>query len=99
MLAKIFMTPFIMDLVWILAATSLAWLIFEKKKPKAEQSNRSALTIGFISWFAFKFWYRGVITTKGATQVDALLVGALFGGITLLICLVIRWILTRKKGG
>ncbi len=93
------MIPFIIDIIWLFFAVSLGWFIFERKKPKEKKSIKSILIIAFISWLVFKTLYRAVITTKGATQVDALLVGTLFGGIILLICVGIKWLFTKKKRG
>jgi len=84
------------DIIWLLFAGGLVWFILERKKPKGKQSATSILIIAFVSWFVFKTLHRAVITSKG-TQVDALLVGALFGGIVLLICICIKWFLTKKK--
>lgn len=90
------MTPFIIDIIWLLFACGLVWFILERKKPKGKQSTASIPIIAFVSWFVFKVFHRAVITSKG-TQVDALLGGALFGGIVLLICIGIKWFLTKKK--
>lgn len=90
------MTPFIIDIMWLLFAGSLVWFIFERKKPKKEQSAKSALIFGFISLFVFKTLHRAVISDKG-TPADALLGGALFGGIILLICIGLKWLVTKKK--
>jgi fructose-specific phosphotransferase system IIC component len=90
------MTPLIVDIIWLLFAGGLVWFIFERKKPKGKQSTTSILIIAFVSWFVFKVLHRAVITSKG-TQVDALLVGALFGGIILVICVGIKWVFTKKK--
>lgn len=84
------------DIIWLLFAVGLEWFILERKKPKGKQSAMSILIIPFISWLVFKTLHRAVITSKG-TQIDALLVGALFGGIVLLICICIKWFLTKKK--
>ena len=85
------MTPLIVDIIWLFFAISLGWFIFERKKPKGKRGYKSIAIIGFISWFGFKLLYRAVITSKG-TQVDALLVGALFGGIMFIICFGIKWL-------
>jgi len=91
------MTSLIVDIIWLLFAISLGWFIFEKKKPKGKRSYKSIAIIGFISWFVFKWLHRAVIMSKG-TQADALLAGTLFGGISFIICVGIKWVLTRKKG-
>jgi uncharacterized BrkB/YihY/UPF0761 family membrane protein len=73
------------------------WMVyFERTRPKEKRSYRSIIIIGFISWFVFLTLHRAVITTKG-TPVDALLVGALFGAATLLICFAIKWFFARNK--
>lgn len=90
------MTPLIVDFIWLFFAISLGWFIFERKKPKGKRSYKSIAIIGFISWFVFKWLHRAVIMSKG-TQADALLVGALFGGVILLICIGIKWFLIKKK--
>jgi len=82
--------------MWLVFASGLVWFIFERKKPKEEQSTKTALIFGFISWFVFKTLHRAVISDKG-TPTDALLAGALFGGIILLICIGIKWLVTKKK--
>jgi TctA family transporter len=90
------MTPFLIDILWLLISVCLGWIVFERSKPKERQSYRSITIIGFISWFVFKTLHRAVITTKG-TPVDALLVGGLFGAATLLICFAIKWFFSRHK--
>jgi len=73
-----------------------SWMVYlEKKKPKEMQSIRSVLIIAFISWFVFKVLHQAVITSKG-THADALFAGTLFGGVILLICIGIKWFVTRK---
>ncbi len=89
------MTPFVADIIWFLFAGGLGWFVLERKKPKGTQSSRSVLIIAFISWLVFKTLHRAVITSKG-THTDALLVGALFGGVILVICIGIKWFLSRK---
>ncbi|MCD6322012.1 MAG: hypothetical protein J7L77_03190 [Clostridiales bacterium] len=93
------MTPFIADIIWLFCAGSFGWFVLERKKPKEKQSAKFILIIAIVSWFVFKALYRAVITTKGATEIDALLVGTLFGGIILLVCVCIKWIFTKKKDG
>lgn len=93
------MTPFIADIIWLFCAGSFGWFVLERKKPKEKQSIKFALIIAFVSWFVFKTLYRAVITTKGVTEIDALLVGTLFGGIILLVCVCIKGIFTKKKDG
>ena len=90
------MTPFVADIIWLLFAIGLGWFIFERKKPKEKKSGKSILIISIISWIFFKTLYRAVKMSNG-TATDALLVGALFGGIFLLICFGIKWFLFRKK--
>ena len=90
------MTPFIVDIIWILFAGGLGWFILERKKPKGKQDAKFITIVAFVSWFVFKILYRGILASKG-TQVDALLGGALFGGIILLICIGIKWYLAKKK--
>jgi len=90
------MAPFIIDIIWLLFANGLGWFIFERKKPKERQSVKSILIISVISWIFFKTFYRAVKMSNG-TATDALLVGAMFGSIFLLICFGIKWFLSRKK--
>jgi hypothetical protein len=89
------MTPFIVDILWLLIAGGLGWFVLERNKPKESQRARSVLIIAFVSWFVFKLLYRAVIASKG-TPADALLAGAVFGGTVLVICIGIKWFLTRK---
>jgi hypothetical protein len=90
------MTPFFVDIIWLFFSVSLGWFIFERTRPKEKRSYRSITIIGFISWFVFKTLHRAVISDKG-TSVAALLVGALFGAATLLICFAIKWFFARNK--
>jgi len=91
------MRPLIVDIIWLFLSISLGWLIFERKKPKEKRSYNSITIIGFISWLVFLTLHRAVIQSRG-TQVDALLVGTLFGGVFLLICFAGKWLLAKKKG-
>lgn len=90
------MTPFIVDIVWLLFGGGLTWLIVERKKLKRKQSTRAVLIITLASWFVFKLFHRAVIASKG-TPADALLAGVLFGGAILAICIGIKCFLNRKE--
>ena len=90
------MTLFFVDIIWLFGSIGIGWIIFERTKPKEKRTYKLITTIGFISWLVFKTLHRAVITTKG-TPLDALLVGALFGTATLLVCFAIKWFFARKK--
>ncbi len=92
------MTPFWVDICWILITSILGWFVFSRKLKK-EQGHKNDITviiIAIISLFVYKLFYRAVIMGNGP-PIDALLAGSMFGLITLLICWGIKWLFSRDK--
>jgi hypothetical protein len=83
-------------IAWALFAACAVWFISERKKPRGKKVSAFMLIVPLVSWFFFSIMHRAVIASKG-TQLDALLAGALFGGIVLAVCLCIEWLVTRKR--
>lgn len=84
------------DLIWLLFANGFAWFLLESNKPKEERRTSSILIIAIFSWFVFKVMHTAVISSQG-TQGQALITGAIFGGVILLICIAVKGSFNKKK--
>ena len=84
------------DVGWmLLAALVQHYVVGRRVSPKEASRGQMAATL--ISWFFFSTLHRAV-RSAGGPELDALAAGALFGGVTLAVVMLLQvWSLARAK--